>query len=91
MSNPKAFDTVFVNDIEKAISYITAYRGIDISDVTRKKLVDAANESLLLYIKSPMNIPAQKAAHSLAKALEKILLADCGQKNNELIQGIFLE
>ncbi len=89
--NPAAFDTIFFPDIEKAVDFVVSYRGIDLSESIRKRLVDIANESLLLYIKSPMHIAPQKAANSLAKTMENTLLLSCDRENRDLIRGVFRE
>lgn len=73
MSDPNAFDHAFNEDIEKAVIHILEYRGIDKDKELISSLTELANDSLILFIKSPKPALSIKVAAEVANAMDKKL------------------
>ena len=70
-SCPNAFDHAFEECIEKAISFVTDYRGLGPSEKLLSLLLTTANDSLVLFLKSQCpNTPTQ-LAKNVAKVMDK--------------------
>jgi len=91
MSSPNAFDEVFKEEVSKAIGYILNYRGVSLGNKEKEKLTDMANESLVLFVKSPMSSSPQKLAKSVAKNMDKEIASIYEPTARSLVQHIFEE
>ena len=89
--DPNAFDQVFKEDIASAIGYILSFHGIKANEETQSKLVDTANESLVLNIKTGMANAPQKVAALVAKSMDKLVMSSLDSNARSLIQRVFCE
>lgn len=91
VKEPNAFDDLFKGDIDKAITTILQYRGIDLSNEDLNSISGIASEALVIFIKSSMNNDPTKLAKSISKAMDKALLDKIDSNLKSAFQKTFSE
>ena len=89
--DPKFFDLFFKEDIMKAIRNMAEFRGIDMDDALAERLTSAANDSLVLYLKSAMREPPVKVAHSVTALMDQYIRDAMGDGSKLIVPHVFSE
>ena len=91
VDDPDALDHIFEGDIASAIAFIAKYRGASLDEQTIAMLTKIANDSVVLYAKSPMSNPPIAIAQSVARAMDKQAAEYLGDGQGVVVPSIFSE
>lgn len=90
-SDPNALDHAFESYISAAISYTANYRGVQLNQDALSSLLKLANDSAVLFVKSPSSTQPNKLAKSVAKAMNKQAAESLGDGKKLIVPTIFTE
>lgn len=90
-SDPSALDHAFESYISAAISYTAEYRGVQLDQNVLASLLKLANDSAVLFMKSPTGNQPTKLAKTVAKAMNKQTAEFLGDGKRLVVPALFTE
>lgn len=90
-NDPGALDHAFEGYISAAISYTAEYRGVELDKNVLASLLKLANDSAVLFVKSPSGNQPTKLAKTVAKAMNKQTAEFLGDGKRLVVPTLFTE